>query len=107
MPIDAGTVIGIAIGFFGIGVAAYLVAEAVIRVKRFQRETDERILGLRRAEDESRLARIEQIVEVTAVEVERVAEAQRFLSRALAERQGVRPPPPDQLPSGGRTITPH
>jgi hypothetical protein len=33
-----------------------------------------------------RLARIEQIVETTAVEVERVAEAQRFTAKVLAER---------------------
>jgi hypothetical protein len=36
---------------------------------------------------EARLARIEQAVETTAVEVERIAEAQRFTSRLLAKQQ--------------------
>jgi hypothetical protein len=36
---------------------------------------------------EARLARIEQIVETTAVEVERIAEAQRFTSKLLAEQR--------------------
>lgn len=38
-------------------------------------------------EIEARLTRIERAVETTAVEVERIAEAQRFTSRLLAERQ--------------------
>jgi hypothetical protein len=50
-----------------------------------------------------RLARIEQIVDTTAVEVERISEGQRFTSRLLAERRPLavenpRPPGP---------ITPH
>ena len=50
-----------------------------------------------------RLARIEQTVEATAVEVERVAEAQRFTSRLLAERASGAPAPrpPHQV------VTPH
>ena len=36
-----------------------------------------------------RLERIEQAVEVTAVEVERLAEANRFLTKLLAERSAV------------------
>ena len=36
---------------------------------------------------EARLARIEQVVETTAIEVERIAEAQRFTSRLLAGQQ--------------------
>lgn len=39
---------------------------------------------------EARLVRIEQIVESTAVEVERIAEAQRFTSKLLAEQQPPR-----------------
>lgn len=102
---DAGTMIGIAIGFFGIGVAAYLVSDAVIRVKRFQRESEERKLARQSSDADARLARIEQIVEVTAVEIERIAEAQRYLTRTLAEKPSARP---DQLPpSAGRVITPH
>ena len=36
-----------------------------------------------------RLERIEQSVEVTAIEVERLAEANRFLTKLLAEKSGV------------------
>lgn len=52
-----------------------------------------------------RLARIEQIVETTAVEVERVSEAQRFTARVLSERAA-----PGGLPAShghGRVNTPH
>ncbi len=41
-----------------------------------------------------RIARIEQIVETTAVEVERVAEAQRFTAKVLAERNAPGGLPP-------------
>ena len=47
-----------------------------------------------------RLARIEQIVDTTAVEVERISEGQRFTSRLLAERRPVAGESP-------RPITPH
>lgn len=58
-------------------------------------------------ETEKRLERIEAAVDVIAVEVERIAEAQRYALR-LAEERGIgRPEPrPAQLPEG-RIITPH
>jgi len=45
-----------------------------------------------RRDDEiaSRLERIEQTVEATAVEVERLAESNRFVARLLAERSEAR-----------------
>ena len=48
-----------------------------------------------------RLARIEQIVDTTAVEVERISEGQRFTSRLLSER----PPAAVEVarPAGPRT----
>jgi len=49
------------------------------------------------------LARIEQTVEVTAVEVERIAEANRFIAKLLAEHGGVSVP----APRPERIITPH
>ena len=52
---------------------------------------------------EDRLTRIEQIVESTAIEVERVAEGQRFTTKVLVERSGELPQPR----SAGRVITPH
>ncbi len=50
-----------------------------------------------------RLDRIESIVETTALEVERIAEANRFMSKLLAE--GGRPL--TALPRPERVITPH
>lgn len=103
MP-DAGTMIGMAIGFFGIGVAAYLGADAWIKVKRFQREAEHRKLSHAESEAEARLARIEQIVELTSIEMERVAEAQRFLTRAITEQNPRLAEPPS---NSGRVVTPH
>jgi hypothetical protein len=57
------------------------------------------------AEFMERMERIEQIVETTAVEVERVSEAQRFTARVLAERGAGQAPPAGQV--AGRVITPH
>jgi len=50
-----------------------------------------------------RLERIEMIVEATAIEVERISEANRFLAKLLAERTGS--PTPPIRPE--RVITPH
>jgi len=53
---------------------------------------------------EARLTRIEQIVESTSIEVERVTEAQRYLLNVFTQR----PADPAALPrSGGRVTTPH
>ena len=52
---------------------------------------------------EERLGRIEQIVETTAIEVERVSEAQRFTAKVLTERATDFPAPR----SPGRINTPH
>jgi hypothetical protein len=49
------------------------------------------------------LERIESVVEATAIEVERIAEANRFLAKLLADRTGAA-----ALPSRPeRVITPH
>jgi hypothetical protein len=37
------------------------------------------------------LARVEQIVEATAVEIERISEGQRFTTRLLSEKKTVGP----------------
>jgi len=59
---------------------------------------------------EARLARIEQAVEAVAIEMERVSEGQRFVTRLLAERPT--PVLPDTAPAAlaqqrGRVVTPH
>jgi hypothetical protein len=43
-------------------------------------------------EREKRLERLETAIESIAVEVERISEGQRFVTRLLAEREGVREP---------------
>lgn len=45
------------------------------------------------ADTTARLERIEQAVEAVAIEVERIAEAQRFSARLMAERGHALPPP--------------
>jgi len=50
-----------------------------------------------------RLERIENAVETTALEVERIAEANRFIAKLLAERGSAVPLPP----KSERVITPH
>ena len=62
------------------------------------------------AADSARLARIEAAVEELAVEMERVAEAQRYTARLLAERlPGAPAPAPRALPGeqAPRVVTPH
>ena len=51
-----------------------------------------------------RLERIERAVDVTALEVERIGEGQRFLTRALGERSI---PDPARSDASGRIVTPH
>ncbi len=51
-----------------------------------------------------RLERIERAVDVTALEVERIGEGQRFLTRALGDRAMAELPRTD---SSGRVTTPH
>jgi hypothetical protein len=52
---------------------------------------------------QQRLERIENIVESTAIEVERISEANRFMAKLLAERAGAATPA--RTPE--RVITPH
>jgi len=52
---------------------------------------------------QERLDRIEQTVEATAVEVERISEGNRFMSKLLADRAG----PMSLASKPERVITPH
>lgn len=49
--------------------------------------------------------RVEQAVEAMALEVERLAEGQRFVARLLAERPAERPQPRSAAPP--HVVTPH
>ena len=53
---------------------------------------------------EARLARIEEAVDSIAVEVERMGEGQRFVTKLLAERASELEAPKN---GGGRVTTPH
>jgi hypothetical protein len=57
---------------------------------------------------EDRLERIENAVDIIAVEVERIAESQRFAVRLAVERDGGRAIPPAAAPaSGEKAVTPN
>jgi hypothetical protein len=53
-----------------------------------------------------RLDRIENAVETTALEVERISEGNRFVAKLLAERNAASPSVP-AAPKSERVITPH
>lgn len=54
---------------------------------------------------EARLLRIEEAVETIAVEIERMGEGQRFVTKLLAERTGQLPE--STKSAAGRVTTPH
>ena len=55
---------------------------------------------------EARLTRIEEAIDTIAVEMERMGEGQRFVTKLLAERGGQLPEGQKNA-SGGRVTTPH
>ena len=55
---------------------------------------------------ESRLAKIEEAVDTIALEMERMGEGQRFVTKLLAERTGAGPVPEGSKNSSGRIATP-
>jgi hypothetical protein len=71
--------------------------------KRFIELRHERRIQNPDAELVDRLQRIEIAVETTALEVERISEANRFMAKLMAERLGPGAPPPKPE----RVITPH
>jgi hypothetical protein len=54
---------------------------------------------------EARLVRIEQVMDAMAVEIERIGEGQRFVTKLLAARSAPLADP--SAPSRGRVNTPH
>ena len=95
----------IALALFGGGIGVSLVITAVAKLKKVEHEIAHGTPRGIAPELEARLARIEQIVEVTAVEVERVSEAPRWVARPIAEQQSA-PRLPASRP-GGQVATPH
>jgi len=86
---DLGALIALAGVLAGIGILAGAFLGAYFFGKsRGQREA----LGPGRdPELLHRIARVEQIVETTAVEIERISEGQRFTTRLLSEKKTVEP----------------
>ena len=87
MPGDLGAIIALTGLVSGIGILAGAFAGAYFFGKsKGQKES----LGSGRdPELAARMARVEQIVEATAVEIERISEGQRFTTKLLAERKAV------------------
>ena len=85
MPADLGVVIALIGVLSGVGILLAAASGVYFMGKnRAQKE------GLRASTDPelvARIARIEQIVEATAVEIERISEGQRFTTRLLAEKK--------------------
>jgi hypothetical protein len=98
---DAGQAIA-AVGFFGV-IAVTVTSIASVWRKRI----DARLAGTPPDAIDARLARIESAIDVIAVEVERIAEAQRFSARLDAERDARRVAAPSPLGAEGRILTPH
>jgi hypothetical protein len=70
--------IGILAGAFA---GAYFFGKSRAQTKTLDTGRDPELLA--------RIARIEQIVESTSIEIERISEGQRFTTRLLAEKKAV------------------
>jgi hypothetical protein len=91
-----------AVGTLGFAVAWLRARERAIRAETRLSSGTPASLG---AGIETRFDRLEQIAEDTALELERLAEAQRFQSKILAGRSAEGAPRHEANPA--RVITPH
>ena len=84
---DAAALMGLAFALCGIGLVLRVAGNIWLRAKAIERGTpsDSARLSSTLASLEARLEHIEQAVDATAVEVERITEGQRFAARQLAE----------------------
>ena len=87
MPGDLGAIIALTGLVASIGIMAGAFAGAYFYGK--SKGHKESLGGGRDPELAARLARVEQIVEATAVEIERISEGQRFTTRLLSEKRTV------------------
>ena len=76
----------------------------ITALKRRSPALPSREVEMRLTDIVDRLARIENSFDATAIEVERISEAQRFTAKVLAERSVASPPMVDR-PRG--SVTPH
>ena len=85
---------------FGIGMSAIRMVQSITLALINRRKLSGPALT---GELETRIARIEQIVESTSFEVERIGEAQRFLTKVLTDgRQGAPPAVPRPTSGSGK-----
>ena len=86
-PGDLGVIIALIGVLSGVAIVGAAFAGAYFFGKsKGQRES---LTGSRDPELSARIARIEQIVEATSIEIERISEGQRFTSRLLAEKREI------------------
>jgi hypothetical protein len=76
----------------------------ITALKRRSPSLPSREVELRLSDIVDRLARIENSFDATAIEVERISEAQRFTAKVLAERSVSSPPMVDRQRG---SVTPH
>lgn len=95
MPFEIVVIValGCAVGLFSPLVRAY--------ARRIEANTSPRKVP---SDVDARLQRMETAIDAIAVEVERIAEGQRFTTRLLSERAGAGAPVPE--PSAGRASLP-
>jgi hypothetical protein len=89
MPGDLGIVIALIGVLSGVGILAGAFAGAYFFGK--SRGQQENLRAPRDPELQDRLARVERIVEATAIEIERISEGQRFTTKLLSDRKTVEP----------------
>jgi hypothetical protein len=103
---NAASLFGLGAALFGLGFVVHSVVSGWLRLKEFERngQPSVAIPSQDAADLASRLERIEQVVETTAVEIERIAEGQRYATRLLSEPRAAAPASSREPP---RVITPH
>ena len=103
---NAAPLFALAAVLFGLGLVVRVSVASWLHLKQFERDAQPLLAapGREAADLAARLARIEQVVEATAVEVERLGEGQRYAARLLAERRAAAPAPADEP---APVITPH
>ena len=75
--------------FLGLMIGLTTVARVIVRA--IDAKTKRRQTAIP-SDLETRIGRIEQIVEATAIEVERISEGQRFTTKLLAEQSAPKQP---------------
>ena len=96
MLFGAAGSVAMAAGFVGAWVGARFAARAAMRQAEEARRT---------ALQPEQIRELSNNVEAIGLEVERIAEAQRFVAKVLVERRDALPPMPGHRPAG--EITPH